>query len=411
MTTPGNPVTFPSRSKRCRMVTAMSLFAACFVFSNTALAQVAENNLLEGTLNTYRDRMTLITGNISALLVRTFYLLALLEFTWGMIKNYLDNGGLQGFVKELITRILFIGFFLYLFQNGTQFPLAIVNSFRDLAVAGAGTTAQLTPDNIVDIGQNFIAQAWDEIIAGSILSGLGLLFASLIVFVAMIILAAHLAVAILEFYVVGYGGFVLLAFGASRWTHGYAVSYLKYAMSVGMKLFVLLIIVAVIEAEMRAYFFAVEQASITNVWAVAAFALFSVILGIVAPQSVMGMMSGVSVASGGAAASAMQTLGSTGGVAATGVGSAVRGAGVVATSGMGAATAIRTAGGLGSTAAARSSGGALRSAATGASVVAKETVGAAKSGVASALSRAFPVRESSGGKLAARFNSAKENLE
>lgn len=370
-------------------------------------AQVAENNILQGTLNTYETRMGVITGNIRGLLVNTFYLLALIEFIWGMIKTYIDNGGMQTFLTEVVTRIMFIGFFYHLFQQGTQIPLDIVNTFRDLAATTPSTARAITPDNVIDIGQNFLAQSWDEIRGGNILSGLGMMFAAIIVFVAMVILAAHLTVALLEFFVVGYGGFVLLAFGASRWTHGYAVSYLKYAMSVGMKLFILTIIIAVIQVEMTAYLTTVDQASMTNVWSVTAFALFSVILAVIAPQSVMGMMSGVSIASGaGAAAAGGALVGA--GRAATGAISG--GAGAVAgaaTSVMGAATAASSAAKLGKAAAGASGGGAASSALAGTGAVAKELATAGGSG----LARAFPVKESAGGKLAARMNSARNAID
>jgi len=390
-----------------RAVAALTVIMAVFISPDIS-AQVAENNILEETLDSYEMNMRNITGRIRLLLVNTFYLLALIEFSWGMIKVYIDNGGLQAFLSEIITRIMFIGFFLYLFRQGTSIPFDIVDTFRDLAATGVpGTPRQITPDNILDIGKNFVTDSWDAIEVSNILAGLGVLFASIIVFVAMVILAAHLAVALLEFYVVGYGGFVLLAFGASRWTHGYAVSYLKYAMSVGMKLFILLIIVAVIQVEMASYSVAVDQASMTNVWAVTAFALFSVVLAVVAPQSVMGMMSGVSVATGAGAAAAGGALGGVASGAAGAAGAAAGGAKAAATGAMGAGKAIGSAASLGKAAAGASSGGVGSGAVSGAAAVAKE-VGSAG---ASALSKAFPVKDSVGGKLAGRMNNARKNIE
>lgn len=368
-------------------------------------AQVEEDNLLEYTLNTYRTNMQLIVQNIGGRLVNTFYLLAVIEFTWGMIKTYLDNGGLQTFLTEIITRIMFIGFFFYLFNEGPDIPRAIVGTFRTLATAAPNTPYSLTPDNVIDIGQNFLSQSWDVIRSGSILNGIGLMIGAIVVFIAMVILAAHLAVTLLEFYVVGYAGFVLLAFGASRWTHGYAVSYLKYAMSVGMKLFVITIIIAVVQVEMASYFTNVATFSMANVWAVSAFALFSVILAIIAPQSVMGMMSGVSIATGAGAAAAAGAVGGAAGAAAGAAGGALK-AGASAVSGAaGAASAGVAAARLGS-AASKAGGGAMG----GAGAVAKEVGGGAVSAGASALSKAFPVKESAGGKLAARMNNARTEI-
>ena len=386
-----------------RFILILSGLAATLLSPGLA-ADIIENNILENTLDTYQTSMAGITGNIRGLLVNTFYLLAVIEFSWGMIKTYLDNGGLQTFLSEIITRIMFIGFFFYLFQVGTAIPLTIVTTFRDLATTVPDTSQLLTPDNLIDIGQGFLNQSWDVIEGGKILVGLGLLFSALIVFVAMVILAAHLTVALLEFYVVGYGGFVLLAFGASRWTHGYAVAYLKYAMSVGMKLFILLIIVAVIVIEMTAYFVAVEESSMTNVWSVTAFALFSVVLAVTAPQSVMGMMSGVSVASGAGAVAAGGAVATAASVVAGGAGLAAKAASGAVTGAIGAGSAAKAAGGLGKAAANASKGGGAASALAGTGAVAKE-VGSA------ALSKAFPVKDSAGGKLASRMNDAKKAIQ
>ena len=383
---------------------------AIVLISSPAAAQVVENNILGDTITTYEDRMQTIFGSISGLLINTFYLLALLEFSWGMLKNYIDNGGLQGFLSELITRIMFIGFFLFLFEQGTEIPRDIVDTFKQLANEVPDTPVELTPDNVLDIGQNFVAQAWNEIESTNILAGLGLLFASLIVFASMVILAAHLTVALLEFFVVGYAGFILLAFGASRWTHGYATAYLKYAMSVGMKLFVLLIIVAVIQVEMAAYLAAVDQASITNVWAVCAFALFSTILAVIAPQSVMGMMSGVSIASGaGAVAAGVGLAAPALGVAAV-ASRGVNAAASVTTGAMGAAQAVGAAGRLGGAAGSASGRSGAGAIASGTGAVAKETASAAAAAGSTVLSKVFPVGQSVGGKLAARMNTARDKL-
>ena len=388
----------------------MAVVAISTLPVESVLAQ-AEDNLLQDSLDEYESQMMRITGEVRGLLINTFYYLALIELTWTMIKTYLDNGGLQNFVSALVERIMYIGFFTYLFRAGTDIPLAIVDSFRSLGSRATGRPAELTPDNILDIGQNFMTQSISVITGGSIILGIVLLVPSVGVFIAMVILAAHLAVAILEFYVVGYGGFVLLAFGASRWTDGYAKSYLKYAMSVGMKLFVLYIIVGVIEVEMAAYLANVQEHSATNVWAVAAFAIFSVILAIIASQSVMGMMSGVSVGSGGAAVQAGAALGG----AAIGVGKAAKQTGSAALSGaagaMGAGSAASSAAKLGSAAAGASGKSGMSAAASGAGAVGKELGGGAVSAGKSALAKAFPVEKSMGGKLAARMNAARKKIE
>jgi type IV secretion system protein TrbL len=68
---------------------------------------------------------------------------------------------------------------------------------------------------------------------------------AIVVVVAYAIIAAQLLVVLVESYIVIGGGILLLGFSGSRWTKFFSERYLSYVASVGVKLFVLYLIMGV----------------------------------------------------------------------------------------------------------------------------------------------------------------------
>src|SRR3954449_12717736 len=74
---------------------------------------------------------------------------------------------------------------------------------------------------------------------------LGLLIAALVVVICFALIAAIVIVTTVEMYIVTYAGIILLGFGGSTFTKDYAVKYLTYAVSVGLKLMVMGLVVSI----------------------------------------------------------------------------------------------------------------------------------------------------------------------
>ncbi len=84
--------------------------------------------------------------------------------------------------------------------------------------------------------------------AGLLHSGAGLVIGgvtALIVMISFALIAAELVVSLVESYIVVSAGILLLGFSANRFTAQYTSKYLSYAVSVGVKLFVLYLIIGV----------------------------------------------------------------------------------------------------------------------------------------------------------------------
>ena len=74
-------------------------------------------------------------------------------------------------------------------------------------------------------------------------SSMALVFCAVVIFIAYLAIAIQFVVAMVESYLVIGAGVIFLGFGGSRWTAAYVERYIAYAVSVGMKILVLYLLV------------------------------------------------------------------------------------------------------------------------------------------------------------------------
>ncbi len=309
----------------------LAVAAGCLLDVGDASAQMLEDNTTAGPIDAFRQAMLNAQATISGLLAGTFWALATIEFAFAMFMVVLHDQGLEGFGRELVIRILFIGFFWTLLQNGADWINSIVATFADLgsAAGGIGTNA-LSPDGIVDTAVTMIKDVSSNLSVLDLGTSIAFLVAGLITFMALLLIAANLALVLVEFYIVGYGGIVLLALGGSRWTSNYAVAYIKYAFSIGMRLFILYVLAGIGVSEIQDRI--VNDLDVDNInqfWTLAGFAVILCIVASRAPDAVTGLLNGVSTQASMSMGSAARIVGSTAQAAVSGGASALGGASAV----------------------------------------------------------------------------------
>ena len=292
-----------------------------------ALAQMAEDNLASGPIDAFRQAALAAQGRIAGALTTTFWSLALIELAFTLVVLALHEASMEAFAKELVLRVLFIGFFWTLVLNGAGWVNAIVATFADLG-AQAGGIAQggLSPDDIVDTAVDMMKLATFEFSVTDFGTSLALLFASGISFIAMLIMAGNLALVLVEFYIVGYGGIVLLGLGGSRWTSNYAVAYLKYAVAIGMRIFIFYLLTGIGYSIIRAQVESQLEINLGQFWSLAGFAVVLCIVSTRAPDAVTGLLNGVSTSASIGAIQAARAAGTVASGGSAGLASAAGGA-------------------------------------------------------------------------------------
>lgn len=195
-----------------------------------------------------------------------FLSLAAIEFTWAAIQLTMKKGELQDMVASTMMKVVGIGFFYSMLMVAPTWIPAIMDSFGMAGAAvgaNGGSKVMLSPSGIFDQGINVASSmvsamnssntnnlGLGEVISsggasigsfmfGAIVTGL----AGLLTIMAFTLVAIQLMVTLIESYLVIGGGMLMLGFTGSRWTLPFGEKYFGYAVSTGIKLFTLYLIV------------------------------------------------------------------------------------------------------------------------------------------------------------------------
>jgi type IV secretion system protein TrbL len=220
----------------------------------SALAHAQGPNSVNGPSSILDEYRGLQNGWITKLLgaaQRLFFLLAGIEVAWSFTLLAIEKADFQALTATIVRKIMWIGIFYAILLYGVTpggggWIPAIINSFHILG-QDASTVGPLGPDAIVGFGVNMSIDLLASLKAANFLTSfatsMALVFCAVVVFIAYLAIAIQFVVALVESYLVIGAGVIFLGFGGSRWTAAYVERYIAYAVSVGMKLLVLYLLV------------------------------------------------------------------------------------------------------------------------------------------------------------------------
>ncbi|GGA64441.1 P-type conjugative transfer protein TrbL [Pelagibacterium lentulum] len=347
----------------CRYLPFSLVLAAALVLPDIAIAQ-------DGSiLDRLEDQIVSATGNWEQTVINAatslFWILAGIEIAIAAVWLAIQSPSLDTWFGELVRRIMFIGFFLFVLQAGPDFAWAIVDSLFQLGAEGGKASPADTFNAGISVAAKLSENAkfglWEDN-----LLGLASMIAMAIVVICFSLVAALFVSVLVEMYVGLLAGMIMLGLGGSSYTKDFAIRYLIYAFSVGMKLMGLVMIAKIgsdilIGLADEANFTGEEQ--IITALTIGGISVVIFMVALHVPTIIQGMVQGVSTSSGMETFRAGAQVAS---FAAAGAGAAL-GAGGVVKGGMAAASAAKASGaGAGGQAAAamRAMGGSVGSAAT-----------------------------------------------
>ncbi|WP_395173020.1 P-type conjugative transfer protein TrbL [Roseibium alexandrii] len=222
--------------KRAAVLTAV---LSLLVGSTTALAQ--DGTVLSTVQNQIQAAALGWQTTISNAARSLFWILAGIEFSIAAVWLALQAATLEVWAAELVRRVMFIGFFAFVLANGPDFAQSIVDSLFQIGASGGSAS----PANIFNAGIT-VAGIISSNVQFGLLADNGLAIASVIAMVVVVIcfsLVAAIFVAVMvEMYIGILAGIIMLGLGGSSHTKDFAIRYLVYAFSVGMKLMALVMI-------------------------------------------------------------------------------------------------------------------------------------------------------------------------
>ena len=228
-----------------------------------------------------------------------FWILAGIEVGIAAVWLAINAASLDSWFAELVKRIMFIGLFAFILDQGPAFAKAVVDSLYQIG-AGGGSAS---PANIFDAGIRVATKMSEQAKFGLFEDNslaIAAVFAMVVVVVCFSLVAAIFVSVMVEMYVGLLAGMIMLGLGGTSYTKDFAIKYLVYAFSVGMKLMAL-VMIAKIGSDILLGLAEAPTATSEQFITTLAIAGISVVVFVIAmyvPPILQGVVQGASVSGG-----------------------------------------------------------------------------------------------------------------
>lgn len=409
--------------KNNKLYIFLFLLGVGFLFCDSALA----SNVVDTAMNKYQTAAANFGEQLKSTAMNLLFTLFGIQLSLNMYKLLIKGEiGFESVLGSLVNSFLSVGFFLLLIKSSSTYLPAIIDSFTALGVKGSGLS-NLTPSLVIDQGidvQNVMVNSFNKATGndGGLMDSVKLFFPSLIlailciiIFLSFVVLAAQMALTLIQSYFWLAITPLLMGFGGLSYTKDIAITSLKGGLTIGMKLMCVYLVAGV--AVQLAPLMGDGMASITVsdwspiFWNLAISAILAY-LSFQLPKFASDLLNGTASLSAGDAASNMAMgAAAIAGVAAGGAALA-KGAAGAATGGAAGASGIaqalsagmQSAGDLGKTG--------VSAGAHAAGEVAKQGLGMGVSAIGSAMTKggesfSQKVADSTGGKIASNIQAGR----
>jgi type IV secretion system protein TrbL len=276
---------------------AFLVLAAALGFAPDAIAAEPATNSFDSIINLYRQNAAKWEATLANYALTLFWILVAIDLTLTAIRLAVKAAEFGEWASELVSQILFIGFFFALLKNAPVWASAIVNSFRTAAsqaVVASGGTSLIAPSDVFSVGLALASKLYESASWFQPQQSFVMFLFGLVLIVCFAIIAALLIVALVESYIVISAGVLFMGFGGSKLTKDFAVKILVYAVSVGAKLFVMQLLIGLGQQVFNSLAANFETSSV-DVLVVIGSAIVMLALTWFLPQLIQGMINGTAI--------------------------------------------------------------------------------------------------------------------
>lgn len=170
-----------------------------------------------------------------------FWLLAAIEIGIAAVWLGLQAASLDSWFAEIVRRIMFVGIFAFILDQGPAFAKAVVDSLFQIGAGGGSASPAAIFDAGIQVASRMSEQVQFGLFEDNALA-IAAVFAMVVVVISFSLVSAIFVAVMVEMYVGLLAGMIMLGLGGSSFTKDFSVRYLIYAFSVGMKLMALVMI-------------------------------------------------------------------------------------------------------------------------------------------------------------------------
>ena len=285
------------------MLTALIVCAIASLLLVPAIAHAqTQQPVLDGIANQYRDASRLWRPRLIPIAQQLFMLLASIEFAVSGLVWALRHDRLDDIAAKFLLKFTLTAFLLVLITGFTFWIPPIVNGFAAAGERAIGSSGTVSPSGIIDIGRETSLSILSALDVGVMLTNPAMAIygaiAAFVVALAYTAIAAQLVLVLVESYVVLGGGVLFLGFAAFRGTAGFAENLISYTFGIGIKIFLLYLIVGLGSQMARSWIPLIQSSSFfgpaSPLLQVVGGSLIFAVLAIRVPNSVAARLSGTS---------------------------------------------------------------------------------------------------------------------
>jgi len=285
------------------VLTALIVCAIASLLLVPAIAHAqTQQPVLDGIANQYRDASRLWRPRLVPIAQQLFMLLASIEFAVSGLVWALRHDRLDDIAAKFLLKFTLTAFLLALITGFTFWIPPIVNGFAAAGERAIGSSGTVSPSGIIDIGRETSLSILSALDVGVMLTNPAMAIygaiAAFVVALAYTAIAAQLVLVLVESYVVLGGGVLFLGFAAFRGTAGFAENLIAYTFGIGIKIFLLYLIVGLGSQMARSWIPLIQSSSFfgpaSPLFQVVGGSLIFAVLAIRVPNSVAARLSGTS---------------------------------------------------------------------------------------------------------------------
>ncbi len=289
-------------------------FALIVILITNASYAFANSDILDSIAENYQQGSIIWFEPLFKIAQQLFTILATIEVAWTAVIWALEKDEFKSLTASLIKKIMSIGFFYALLINSNVWIPSIIDSFISAGHSASGLKeVGFSPSQVLDTGLKITWIMVKELqvsgIVDTITTGITVMIASLIIIFAFAVIASQLLIALIESYIVISGGVIFLGFGGSRWTTDFTQRYISYAFAIGVKLFVMYLLIGIGQNQVVGWPESLNPVNIKSVLTVMGSSLVYMFLVWQIPSMASSILSGTPNITAGSAASTIASSG------------------------------------------------------------------------------------------------------
>jgi type IV secretion system protein TrbL len=221
------------------------------VASSDVAAAQSPSQALDNIAASYQHGASIWLGRLSGIAQQLFITLGSLEVAVSSLLWVLRRENLDEIAGRVLLKFIALSFMLTLITAFGYWMPRIVDSFEAAGSHAIGGPT-ISPSSIIDVGVQLSgtvlrAVNWVGAVQSPtvLVTGLFAAAAALLIEVAYVVIAAMVLLTWIEGFIALGGGVLFLGFAASRWSAAYAENFINYIVNIGIRIFVLYLVVGI----------------------------------------------------------------------------------------------------------------------------------------------------------------------